>query len=71
MSEPKTETTHAGDDLTVNEFCQLMARRFGIGPSSGEQTIELHFKNGNYRWARKHSGPIGQDDLGKMGESTA
>lgn len=38
-------------DLTVEEFCELIRRRFGI-PAKGERVLELVFRNG--RLARGH-----------------
>jgi hypothetical protein len=50
-------------DLTPAQFCELIAQRFHLGPGSGEQTIELRFEHGSFRWAKLHSGRIGLDDI--------
>lgn len=57
-------------DLTVDGFCELIAHRFHLGPGSGEQTIELRFEHGQFRWAKLHSGRLGLDDIDRIGEPT-
>lgn len=54
--------------IGIHAFCELVAAQFGLGPTSGEQTIEMRFEHGQFRWARTHSGRLGLDDLQRMGE---
>jgi hypothetical protein len=53
----------AGDQLTTTEFCELIAKRFGLTTSSEDETIELHFQRGKLVWARRTSRRIGLDEL--------
>jgi len=55
--------TSLAAQLTIHQFCQLIAHRFNLGPTSGEQTLELRFEHGQFRWAKLHTGRLGADDL--------
>lgn len=68
---PEHDPLKRVQDLTPTEFCELIARRFGIGPGTGEQTIEIRFENGRFAWAKIHSGRLGLDHLNRIGESSA
>jgi len=50
-------------ELPIDAFCELVATMFSVGPGSGEQTVEMNFSDGVFRWARVHSGRIGRDQL--------
>lgn len=52
--------------LSIDEFCELVAKMFAIGPDSGEQMVEMSFRAGEFQWARVHSGRIGRDRLGQL-----
>lgn len=52
-------------ELPIDAFCELIAQLFGVR-APGEQTIEMHFSEGAFRWARVHSGKIGRDALDRL-----
>lgn len=57
--------------ISIDEFCELVAKMFAIGPDSGEQMVELSFRGGEFQWARVHSGRIGRDRLDQLRGATS
>jgi hypothetical protein len=53
-------------ELTPDEFLELVARRFGIGPGSGKVTLEIVFQNGTFSAAYLHRA-LNRSDLGTGG----
>jgi hypothetical protein len=57
-------------ELGPKEFFELVARRCGLGPGTGEQTVEIRFENGRFAWCKIHTGRLGLDHF-DQGDSAA
>lgn len=60
----------------IADLLNELSIRLGLDSRSGEQTVELRYENGRFKWARIHSGRLGidhlkQTDLLDLGETAA
>jgi hypothetical protein len=59
-ADPLTEIRTLLGNIPVEKFCELAAQMFHA--TEGDQTLEMNFRDGTFRWVRVHSGPIGADE---------